>query len=340
MSSPLDVKPITNLQTLTRFLLTAKNVPEDTDRIELSNLFTGITLACKITSNAIKRAGFEQLFGLSGQVNVHAEEVKKLDIVANDAFVTALRSTKEVCLMVSEEEEEALMLPQDQAGTFAIAFDPLDGSANLDANVSVGSIFSIFKRKSPADGPADLKDILRQGKEMIVGGYALYGSSTMLVLTLGKGVYGFTLDQAVGEFVLTHDNIKIKDKGTIYSINEGNSHFWDKGTAAYVNHIKNGDKKAPYSSRYIGSMVADVHRTLLYGGIFMYPADSKSPNGKLRYLYEVAPLSFIMEQAGGNSSTGKDRCLDISPSSIHQRVPVFMGSSKDVVELEGFHNSK
>jgi len=269
-------------------------------------------------------------------INVHAEEVKKLDLVANSAFVTALKSTGEVCVMVSEEEENIVIVGKPNSGNFAIAFDPLDGSANLDANVSVGSIFSIWPKKSEGELGSE-KDVLRSGKEMVVGGYALYGSSTMLVLTLGNGVHGFTLDQAVGEFVLTHPNIKIKEEGNIYSINEGNAAFWEKGTQDYVAEIKSSKGKSPYSLRYIGSMVADVHRTLLYGGIFMYPADSKSPNGKLRYLYEVAPLSFIMEQAGGKSSTGKIPCLDIIPDRIHQRVPVFMGSRKNVEKLEAYH---
>jgi len=331
-----DANPeITNLSTLTRFLLSAEHVALE-NRIELSNLFTGITLACKITSNAIKRAGFEELFGVSGKVNVHAEEVKKLDLVANSAFVTALRSTKEVCVMVSEEEENAVITEKAYSGKFAIAFDPLDGSANLDANVSVGSIFSIWPKKSKGE-LGTTEDMLRSGRDMTVGGYALYGSTTMLVLTLGKGVYGFTLDQAVGEFVLTHPNIKIKDRGNIYSINEGNSCYWEKGTLDYVTAIKSGKGKAPYSLRYIGSMVADVHRTLLYGGIFMYPADSKSPNGKLRYLYEVAPLSFIMDQASGTATTGKIPCLDLVPDHIHKRVPVFMGSKDDVADLESYH---
>jgi len=327
---------ITNRTTLTRFLLQTNIV----DRIELANLFTGIALACKITSNAIKRAGFEQLFGISDKINVHSEEVKKLDLIANSAFVTALESTGEVCVMVSEEEEKPLIVKESNAGKFAVAFDPLDGSANLDANVSVGSIFSIFRKKT-AGKTGSAEDLLRSGKEMIAGGYALYGSATMLVLTLGAGVYGFTLDQAIGEFVLTHNNItmkkkeeKEKEKGKIYSINEGNSILWDKNTLAYVTTLK--ESNPPYSLRYIGSMVADVHRTLLYGGIFMYPADSKFPSGKLRYLYEVAPLSFIMEQAGGLSSTGKEACLDIVPKNIHQRIPVFMGDSPNVTDLVNF----
>jgi len=268
-------------------------------------------------------------------VNVHAEDVKKLDIVANDAFINSLRSTGEVCVMVSEEETKAIVVENEgKSGRFAIAFDPLDGSANLDANVSVGSIFGIWEKKS---AKGDAGDLLRKGREMIAAGYALYGSTTMLVLTLGYGVYGFTLDQSVGEFVLTHSKIAVKPRGVIYSINEGNASFWEPATTNYVKAIKSHEGRTPYSLRYIGSMVADVHRTLLYGGIFMYPADKKSPSGKLRYLYEVAPLSFIMEQAGGKATDGKADCLDIVPKDIHTRVPVFMGSKLDVVDLNNHH---
>jgi len=336
MSTESHRSDISNPQTLTRFLLSDQNnthLPTN-ERIELSNLFSGIQLACKITSNAIKRAGFEHLFGLSGRVNVHSEDVKKLDEVSNDAFIAALKNTEEVCVMVSEEEPSEIIVEEKLAGKFAIAFDPLDGSTNIDANVSVGSIFAIWTKRGEK---GNVSDVLRKGRDMVAAGYALYGSATMLVITLGQGVFGFTLDQSVGEFVLTHPNIRIKPRGVIYSINEGNSLYWEKATANYVAAIKAGKDRAPYSSRYIGSMVADVHRTLLYGGIFMYPADSKSPSGKLRYLYEVAPLSFIMEQAGGRSSNGKIPCLDLIPDVIHKRVPVFMGSMDDVMELESYH---
>jgi len=328
---------ISNPETLTRFLLSEEHNPLPIQqRIELSNLFSGIQLACKITSNAIKRAGFEGLFGLSGSVNVHAEDVKKLDEIANDAFIAALKNTKEVSVMVSEEESTEILVDKKFAGKFVVAFDPLDGSANLDANVSVGSIFGIWTKKGEH---GNVSDALRPGREQVAAGYALYGSATMLVITLGHGVHGFTLDQSVGEFVLTHADVKIKPRGTIYSINEGNALYWEKATANYVAAIKSGKNRNPYSSRYIGSMVADVHRTLLYGGIFMYPADSKSTSGKLRYLYEVAPLSFIMEQAGGKSSNGHIPCLDLIPDNIHKRVPVFMGSRDDVTELEAFHKN-
>ncbi|KYR00268.1 D-fructose-1 [Tieghemostelium lacteum] len=326
----------TNLITLNRWLLSETH-KDLAHRLEMANLMQGIQLACKITNNAIKRAGFEQLFGLAGITNVHSEDVKKLDIIANDAFKMALKSTREVFCMVSEEEDSIIPVPEGQSGNFVITFDPLDGSSNLDCNVSVGSIFGVWPKIS-SDKNFSEKDVLRKGRDMIASGYALYGSATMLVLTLGNGVFGFTLDNTVGEFILTHSHMTIKHKGQIYSINEGNSVYWDKSTQNYVNHIKSNEGgKTPYSSRYIGSMVSDVHRTLLYGGIFMYPADSKSPQGKLRFLYEVAPLSFIVEQAGGKSSDGKTACLDLVPKNIHQRNPVFMGSSHDVSLLEKFH---
>jgi len=257
--------------------------------------------------------------------------------VANDAWITALRTSKEVCVMVSEEEPEILFVEESKAGKYVVTFDPLDGSSNLDCNINVGSIFAVWKKRSEgkAGKPEDV--LQRTGREIVGAGYALYGTSTMLVLSTGTGVCGFTLDQSVGEFVLTHDDIKIGKKGNIYSVNEGNSKYWDKPTRDYVDSVKTA--KSPYSLRYIGSMVGDVHRTLLYGGIFMYPADSKSPNGKLRYLYEVAPLSWLMELAGGKSSTGKQSCLDLVCTNIHMRVPVFMGSFDDVSALEKFYLS-
>ncbi|KAM9960547.1 hypothetical protein ACTFIW_009689 [Dictyostelium discoideum] len=324
-----------NLITLHRWLLsdTHKNME---NKLEMANLFSGIALACKITNNAIKRAGFESNFGLAGITNVHSEDVKKLDVIANDAFKMALKSTREVFCMVSEEEDSIIPVSQSQAGKYVVAFDPLDGSSNLDCNVSVGSIFSIWPKASK-DHNYSNDDVLRKGRDMTAAGYALYGSATMLVLTFGQGVYGFTLDNHIGEFVLTHVEMRIRTKGSIYSINEGNSVFWDKATQEYVKAIKSGaDGRAPYSSRYIGSMVSDIHRTLLYGGIFMYPGDTKSPNGKLRYLYEVAPLSFIMEQAAGKSTNGSSPCLDMVPKSIHERVPVFMGSPACIEELLTF----
>jgi len=230
----------------------------------------------------------------------------------------------------------------DQTGGYAVVFDPLDGSSNIDANVSVGTLFGIYKKTSP-EQKSSVKDLLRPGNQLVAAGYALYGASTMIVLSTGLGVNGFLLDPSIGEFILTHKNIRIPKAGKIYSINEGNAELWDVPTRTYVNQCKRLDKKGkPKTSRYIGSMVADVHRTLLYGGIFMYPADKNSKDGKLRLLYECNPMSFLIEQAGGRASNGAQRILDLQPTKIHQRSPIFMGSPDDVKEIENLYkvNSK
>merc|ERR1712137_335002 len=334
-SSPPMTERITNVKTLTQYLL--GHIPESGRRSELAILFIQISLATKVTANAIRRAALESLLGGAGTVNIQGEDVKKLDLVVNDAFRNAMAQSELICAIASEEDDDIILLGSGDE-RYTISFDPLDGSSNIDANVSIGSIFGISKRISKS-GTATKEDVLQPGSKQIAAGYSLYGSSTMLVFTLGEGVNGFTLDNSLGEFVLTHPDITIKPRGAIYSINEGNSIFWDSAVSKYVDYLK----KKPYSMRYIGSMVADVHRTLLYGGIFMYPADKKSPQGKLRYLYEVAPLSFVIEQAGGGSVSGVTRCLDIVPDKIHMRVPCFMGSKDDVAELKRFyeeHNSK
>jgi len=322
--------------TLTSFLLKDKTHPQET-RNELVILFGAIQLACKITGNAMKRAGLEEIFGYTGTQNIHGEDVKKLDVLSNEAFKNALNTSEQVAVMASEEEDDAVIVSEKYSGKYVITFDPLDGSSNIESNVSVGSIFGIFRKKSEGK-TGQPSDCLQPGKDMVGSGYAIYGSSIVMVITIGSGVYGFTLDTTLGEFILSHPNIKIPQNGAIYSVNEGNSLYWDKPTAEYVSYCKSAGEggKKPYSLRYIGSMVADVHRTLLYGGIFMYPADSKSPHGKLRYLYEVAPLSFIIEKAGGAATTGRQRCLDIQPQEIHLRVPVFMGSSQCIKDVEKF----
>lgn len=328
---------ITNVKTLTRFLLT--HISEEELKNDLAILFTQISLATKVTANAIRRAAIEHLLGEAGVVNVQGEEVKKLDIVANDAFRNAMVQSELIAAIASEEDDE-IILVQNGHGKYTISYDPLDGSSNIDANVSIGSIFGIHKKLTPGAG-VQKSDILQPGSKQIAAGYSLYGTSIMLVISLGEGVNGFTLDNSLGEFVLTHPNIKMKPTAPIYSINEGNSIYWDNQTKQYVEYLKttSKDKKSPYSLRYVGSMVADVHRTLLYGGIFMYPADSKSPNGKLRYLYEVSPLSFIMEQAGGASVIGAQRALDVIPTNIHMRVPCFMGSKEDVARIQQLYAS-
>jgi len=256
---------------------------------------------------------------------------KKLDVFANDVFINCLKFSDQVFVMVSEENEEVIKL--SDKGGYAIVFDPLDGSSNLYANVSVGTIFGIYKKLEAISDP--LKDILRPGRELLCAGYALYGSATMLVLTTGHGVNGFTLDPMLGEFILTHRNIRIPLKGNIYSINEGNALLWDEPTRLFAQKCKQKQKNGkPKSARYVGSMVADVHRTILYGGIFCYPADSSNPKGKLRLLYECNPMAMLVEQAGGKATTGTQRVLDIQPTKVHERAPIFCGSKLDVEEVE------
>jgi len=227
----------------------------------------------------------------------------------------------------------------DSKGNYIAVFDPLDGSSNIDANISIGTIFGIYRRADPSK-PVSLSDILHPGSELVAAGYAMYGSATLMVFTTGHEVNGFTLDPSTGEFVLTHPKIKMKPKGAIYSINEGNTVHWDEPTRAYVDSLKFPKSGKPYSARYVGSMVADVHRTLLYGGIFMYPGDKQSKDGKLRLLYEANPMAMIMEVAGGKGSTGTQRILDIVPTNPHQRTPVFLGSKDNVEELESFYKAK
>jgi len=298
-------------------------------------------LATKLISKSTRNAGIENLYGKAGITNIQGEEVKKLDLLANNAFINALTSTERVCVLVSEEDDDALIIEHRFSGDYVITFDPLDGSSNIDANISIGSIFGIFLRTSPATQIGNRNDALQPGNKLIAAGYSLYGSSTMLVVSIGHGVDAFTLDNGIGEFILTHPNIRIPDRGQIYSINEGNSLKWDAPVRDYVQLCKTGgEDRKPYSLRYVGSMVADVHRTLLYGGIFMYPADSSAKNGKLRYLYEVAPISYIVEQAGGAATTGRERALDITPTSIHQRVPIFLGSKLDVEDVEKFFKNE
>ncbi|XP_062924941.1 fructose-1,6-bisphosphatase 1-like isoform X2 [Mobula hypostoma] len=271
-------------------------------------------------------------YGLSGGgVNVTGDEVKKLDVLSNDMVVNMLKSSFSTCVLVSEEEKNAIIIDPDKQGKYIVCFDPLDGSSNIDCLVSIGTIFAIYKKTS--DSQPNEKDALQSGRNIIAAGYALYGSATMLVLSAGKGVNCFMLDPAIGEFILVDKNVTMKKKGNIYSINEGYAKYFDPAVTEYITRKKfPKDGSAPYGARYIGSMVADVHRTLMYGGIFLYPANSKSPKGKLRLLYECNPMAYIIEQAGGMATTGKEAVLDIVPESIHQRAPIIMGSRDDVQE--------
>jgi len=263
---------------------------------------------------------------------VQGEEVKKLDVLSNQLMINMLRSSYTTCLLVSEENEELIEVDPQRRGKYIVTFDPLDGSSNIDCLVSIGTIFGIYKKVS--SGEPELSDALQPGRKMVAAGYALYGSATMVVLSTGDGVNGFTLDPAIGEFILTHRNMKCKSRGSVYSINEGYAKDWSKGISEYIHSKKfpSPGKKA-YGQRYVGSMVADVHRTLLNGGIFLYPATASSPKGKLRVLYECFPMAFILEQAGGAASTGHGPILDIQPRSIHERCPVILGSIDDVQEV-------
>jgi fructose-1,6-bisphosphatase I len=308
----------------------------------LSGLLADLMLAVKMISREVNKAGLIDILGKTGYRNVQGEEVAKLDEYAQDTIFKAMDHGGHLCCMASEEVEELIPIPDKFAkGKYVLLFDPLDGSSNIDANVGIGTIFSIHRKISDGDDGC-LQDCLQPGFRQVCAGYVLYGASTMFVYTTGKGVAGFTLDPSVGEFLLSHESIKIPEKGKIYSVNEGNAASWDEGTTKYINYLKQTDKETgrPYSMRYIGSLVADLHRTLLYGGIFLYPADRKSPKGKLRLLYEAAPMAMIVEQAGGRAITGPDRIMDIQPNELHQRVPLIIGSKADVDLYEKFYNGK
>ncbi|MCU0342468.1 MAG: class 1 fructose-bisphosphatase [Ignavibacterium sp.] len=314
-----------------------RKYPEATG--ELSDLLHDLSLAAKVISLEVNKAGLVDILGFTGDQNIHGENVKKLDIYANDMMIKAMDHGGHLCVMASEEEEDIIHIPPEfYIGKYVLLFDPLDGSSNIDANVSIGTIFSIYKRVSPEGGPGTMEDCLQPGIKQVAAGYIIYGSSTIFVYTAGNGVHGFTLDPSFGEFILSHPNIKTPKKSKIYSINEGNYLYWHPGLKKYIKWLQDEDEATnrPYSSRYIGSMVSDIHRNLLYGGIYMYPADSRNPNGKLRLMYECNPMAFIVEQAGGRASNGKQRMLDIKPSSLHQRTPIFIGSEEDVLLVEKF----
>lgn len=308
----------------------------------LSGLLADLMLACKMISREVNKAGLIDILGKTGKNNVQGEEVAKLDEYAQDTIYKAMDHGGHLCCMGSEEIEELIPIPsQFKRGAYVLLFDPLDGSSNIDVNVGIGTIFSIHRKITDGED-GSLTDCLQPGFKQVCAGYILYGSSTMFIYTTGHGVAGFTLDPSVGEFLLSHDAIKMPGKGKIYSVNEGNAASWDEGTSRYIQYLKQTDKETgrPYSLRYIGSLVADIHRTLTYGGIFLYPADRKSPKGKLRLLYEAAPMAMIVEQAGGRAITGKQRILDLEPTELHQRVPLIIGSKDDVTLYEEFYHGK
>ncbi|TAH42813.1 MAG: class 1 fructose-bisphosphatase [Bacteroidetes bacterium] len=306
---------------------------------ELSRLLRDIGIAAKIVNREVNKAGLVDILGEHGSINVQGEDVKKLDVYANDQFIAALSAGGETCAVASEENEELVHIDNhvSRNAKYIVCVDPLDGSSNIDVNVAIGTIFSIYRRTS-FGGAVEEKDYLQKGNEQVAAGYIIYGSSTMLVYTTGKGVNGFTLDPSIGEFCLSHPDMKCPKSGVIYSINEGNYVHFPDGVKQFIKYCQVEDAKTnrPYASRYIGSLVADFHRNLLKGGIFVYPSTLKSPKGKLRLLYECNPLAFIIEQAGGKASDGFRRILDLQAVSLHQRTPLFIGSSDMVNAAEEF----
>jgi len=309
---------------------------------ELTRLMHQLAFAAKQITREVRSAGLSDILGAAGHTNIQGEVVQKLDEISNDMIYRAFDHAGVLCCMASEEREKMIPIPNEfHYGKYTLAFDPLDGSSNIDANINVGTIFSIHRRVTPEGTPGTEADLLQTGREQVVAGYIVYGSSTMMVYTTGHGVNGFTLEPSLGEFLLSHPDMRIPKRGTYFSINTGNYHYWSEGVKKYVDHVITPNKEhgTPYSLRYIGSMIADVHRTLLYGGIFMYPLDfkdPKNPKGKLRLLYEAAPMSMVIEQAGGLSTNGKQSILDVIPTGLHDRVPLFVGSEDNVHELLGF----
>lgn len=304
-----------------------------------SNILTDIALAAKLIAREVNKAGLVDILGATDKTNIHGERMQKLDVYANDVIFRALDHTGHLCCMASEEEDEILEIPpQFKTGNYALLYDPLDGSSNIEANVSIGTIFSIHRKVSKGErGCAE--DCMQVGRRQVAAGYIVYGSSTMLVYTTGAGVHGFTLDPSIGEFLLSHPDLRIPDPPKrIYSVNEGYYLRWSPQQRRLTDHLKglDGTNDEAFSSRYIGSLVADFHRTLLYGGLFMYPGDQKSPRGKLRLLYEAAPLAFICEQAGGRASDGQRDIMEIQPHELHERTPLYIGSKSFVDLAESF----
>jgi len=302
---------------------------------QFTRLFNELITSAKLISREVNKAGLADLLGATGNVNVQGERVRKLDEFANQALIHRMERSGLLFAMSSEENADIIEIPDTMPkGNYVLAFDPLDGSANIDANASIGTIFSIHRKIEDTECTT-LDNFLRYGYEQVAAGYFLYGSSTMLVYTAGNGVHGFTLDPSVGEFLLSHQNITMPERGSIYSVNESYSEFWDEGTRNVVNYFKSSknERGKPYTARYIGALVADFHRNLLFGGIYMYPADRQDPHkphGKLRLLCEAAPLAFIAEEAGGAATNGKQRILDIKATELHERVPLFIGCKADV----------
>ena len=315
--------------------------PEATGKF--TSLMHDLTMAMRIIAWEVRRAGLNDILGLTNNINYHGETVRKLDDYANSVIIRAMDHGGNLCVMASEESDGLIPIPQKYVkGKYVLVFDPLDGSTNIDVNITIGTIFSIYQRIDPeSDSDGTLEDILQPGHKQVAAGYVLYGSSTTLVYTSGHGTHLFTYDPTIGEFIMTFENFTIPSRGKLYSCNEGNFYKWnDQRVRDYVTYLKtpSDDGKRPYNLRYLATSVADIHRTIYYGGIYLYPDDTSSPNGKIRLVYEANPLAMIVEQAGGKAISGKERLLDISPKHIHQCVPFYIGSTEDINDLENFIN--
>ena len=323
--------PDSSIVTIERFILDQERLhPEATG--DLTNLLYDIALAAKVISGYVRRAGLVDVLGAFGATNVQGEDQQKLDVIANETVKQAIGFTGRVCVMASEEEGDPVPVPLERnPGKYVLLYDPLDGSSNIDVNVSIGTIFSIHQRVSPLHTPGTLEDCLQQGRKQVAAGYIIYGSSTVLVYSVGRGVHFFTLDPTIGEFRLLNHDIRTPRRGRFYSVNESYYQRWTDGYRRVVQQFKGvEDPSERKNARYIGSLVADFHRNLIAGGVFLYPADTKAPQGKLRLQYEANPLAFIAEQAGGMATDGRDPILDIVPTELHQRTPLLIGSTDDV----------
>jgi fructose-1,6-bisphosphatase I len=325
---------VSPLPTLDR-IICAQQAKTPAELDSFRQLFAAIGLVGKHLANDLRRAGLLNILGTTGDVNVQDEAVKKLDQIANETFVQVMRQSGVVCALASEEMEHPVFMAEPWSkGTYIVLVDPLDGSSNTDVNMPLGSIFSVLTRRRQ-ELPTEM-DLVRRGVEQVAAGYLLYGPSTMLIATTGQGVQGFTLESEIGEYLLSHERIRIPAKGKLYAVNEGNYHKWTGGVRQYIDRLKVKDKAKgrPYSGRYTGCMVADVHRMLLNGGVYLYPGEVDKPEGKLRLLYEANPLAMVVEQAGGAASTGTMRIMEVEAKMLHQRVPLIIGSTEDVREAE------
>ena len=306
---------------------------------ELSRLINSIRLAAKVVNYEVNKAGLVDVLGTAGDTNIQGEDQQKLDVYANEKFIQTLVNRNIVCGIASEEEDDFISINSSDnkhQNKYVVLMDPLDGSSNIDVNVSVGTIFSIYRRVTPVGTPVKLQDFLQKGNEQVAAGYIIYGTSTMLVYTTGDGVNGFTLNPAIGTFYLSHPQIKFPNEGTIYSVNEGNYIHFPQGIKNYIKYCQMEENNRPYTSRYIGSLVSDFHRNMIKGGIYLYPTSTKNPQGKLRLLYECNPMAFLAEQASGKASDGSSRIMDIIPTELHQRVPFVCGSMSMVEKAESF----